>query len=278
MNTYEDIINNNKKFSDLTKKHYIEKVRLLFNKNIPLNSQNQNEIIKKLKELYSKENTTFKSMLYPIIKYRELINLPNDIIKNEYQIITKEFLLKQEEQTIDKDLPSLEELKRFKNKIDKNNIQFKLIFSLYTEHPSVRNDYYNLKFKNYDSDKDNYYDKKIKKIVIRDFKTKNNYNQILVDLNRSEILLINKLIKKATGDYLFYNSINGIYTDKLFSKYIRREFEKLTGTDIGINDLRKIYVSSLDMNKPLKERKDIADKMGHSTSSAELHYKKLNIQ
>lgn len=275
LNNFKQQIKNDTTLTENSKRNYLTKIELLIKKGLPINNTEE-QIISKLKEAYPKANSTYKSMLYPIIKYRELTDLPVDKLKEEYTTITKDYLEKQEDQTTDKPLITLKELKKLKKKIEKDNIQFKLLFSLYTEHPPVRNDYYNVKYQNYDTEKDNFYDKNNKTIIINEFKTSKYYEPIKVALSRSETTLINKLIKRVSNDFIFYNSKGEIYNDKSFSKYLIREFKKISGIGLGSSDLRKIYITD-NNNKSLKERKEIATKMGHDVYTAELHYKKINL-
>lgn len=290
METFKKEIQSSSTLTENSKKNYITKINILIKKEIPIDNTEE-QIIAKLKEVYPKSNSTYKTMIYPVIKYREIMKLPTDKLKEEYTAITKNYTAKQEEQTTERELISLDKLKKCKRKIDKNNTQFKLLFSLYTNHPPVRNDYYDLKYQNYNEKKDNYYNSKTKTITLNRFKTSKHYEAIEIKLTKPEITLMNKLIKSVPkkeeikrledgsydNDYIFYNTKNDVMDSRGFTEMLNREFKKICGTELGSSDLRKIYVSSLG-DKSLAERREIASKMGHSPYEAELFYKKLNIK
>jgi hypothetical protein len=75
--------------------------------------------------------------------------------------------------------------------------------------PPRRSEYFDLKIRNFDKEKDNYYEKG--KLVLKHYKTVKTYGRVEIDLKKSAPLLnkqITQYMKLYDGEYLLH-STNG---------------------------------------------------------------------
>lgn len=175
----------------------------------------------------------------------------------------------------------------FKNNIDKlETIDDILIYGLYLLFPARRADYRNMLITSEtDIKKLNDINFLIRdgnktKFVFNDYKTFKKYKKQVFDVPES----LNKIIKKyisikglKDGDYLISleRSKKEIMSEGNFSTKVSNVFNKIYNIPISIRFLRMSWASSLYKNNlTVREIKEIAFKMAHSTQESAL-YKKL---
>ena len=265
-----------------TKKSYklgLDNLRKIFNaKNIDLFFKDPQEKIDKIIEIFG--NTEYaKKILNVLTKYMSLIQAikTRDIYLKSSKEIGKlldsnreknERVGKVEENWVD-----FIEIVKLKNKlIEKKENQKALLLSLYTDIPPVRNDYWNLKTKNYDIDKDNYI--KGKKIVLNQYKTFKTYGKIVIKLPDSILDLVKK--NKNKTDYLFITVKGKPFTASNFSKYFQGIFKESFGKNTNFQIMRNIYLTYLAETRndmTYKEMSEIARVMAHSVVQGLLYRK-----
>lgn len=156
------------------------------------------------------------------------------------------------------------------NKSMYDNLQDLIIISLYTLiEPRRLKDYYLMKIKNYDIDKDNYIDIKNKKMVINDFKTSRYKGPFVLKFKGNEELfkLLKLFIEKKNNnsDYL----LNNIYDKNLSQVSLNQRLNKIFDKKISVNMLRKIFLSNVFKDlEPIKQINNITNNMGTSFKEA----------
>ena len=90
--------------------------------------------------------------------------------------------------------------------------------------------------------------------------------------------LINKWVKITNSGYILVNiSNNTPMTANGISKYLNKIFLKHLGKKISSSLLRSIYITHKYNGKmTTKDKKEMADKMGHSKDIAENVYNKID--
>lgn len=164
------------------------------------------------------------------------------------------------------------------------NIKNVLILALYTLHPPLRNDYYNIKIiykDNEETDKkqnyilsinDSYY------LIINEDKVINSHG-------RGEIPILNNLLKNILNIYLkahhpenvyLFQKKNGTpYTKKQIQYIINKMFKSINKT-LTIYNLRSAYITDFyKKNLDILSRSNLADSMRHTKNTAELTYFKF---
>lgn len=130
-------------------------------------------------------------------------------------------------------------------------------------------DYTELKIRNYDTKKDNYY--KSGKFYFNVYKTSPTYGLQIINVPKELNSILKKWIKINTNDYMLY-STNG---NKLTSPQITRILNKVFEKNVSTSMLRHIYLTDTYKNIPaLKKMGDLASNMGHSISTAMEYIKK----
>jgi hypothetical protein len=123
-------------------------------------------------------------------------------------------------------------------------------------------DWTELKWKNYDRETDNFYDKRY--FVFNKYKTSKFYKTQKVEVPLKLKLIINKWIQMNPTEYLLFDKNN----NKLNAVKLNQRINSLFGgKKISVNLLRHSYITDLYLDKPfssLGEMKDRASKMGHN--------------
>ncbi|MEK6265545.1 MAG: hypothetical protein N2B06_12390 [Clostridium sp.] len=175
---------------------------------------------------------------------------------------------------LEKEWISLKELKQFRKELVNNgSYHDALIISLYTDVPPVRNDYWHLKIRNFDTCKDNYYSNGT--IVLNDYKTVKFYGKITFNLT----IAINEIAKACmvnnNSDFMFKTSTGKPFkTGNNFTKYIQKMIDVRFQKSVNIQMFRNIYLSHLyEKIRPVKKLEAIAKIMGHTVNQGLLYRK-----
>jgi len=129
--------------------------------------------------------------------------------------------------------------------------------------PRRSQDYTELKIRNYDTKKDNYY--KANKFYFNVYKTAKTYGLQSIEVPKDLNVILKKWIKINTNDYMLY-STNG---NKLSSPQVTRILNKVFGKNVSSSMLRHIYLTDKYKDIPaLSKMQNLATDMGHSISTA----------
>ena len=161
-----------------------------------------------------------------------------------------------------------------------------ILTSLYVldpvNHPPMRVDY-NMEIVNglTELDKSKNYLVKInkskKEFVFNDYKTNKAHGEIRIPLSRKMNAAMNIYLSTLGSDhkFLFQDKLGKQITKNALQKQITRAFNG-TGKTLGVSMLRHIVISeNVDTGDKLKDKNEMAEKMGHSTSTQEI-YKKFD--
>jgi hypothetical protein len=129
-----------------------------------------------------------------------------------------------------------------------------------------------MKWKNYDINKDNYYNKKV--FCFNQYKTAKFYHKQDVEVPTTLKSVLNKWIKLIDkNDFLLFDSNNNPLTPVKLNQRLNKIFDG----KISVNQLRHSYLTDKYLNKPmtsLKDMKETANEMGHSIEQALEYVKK----
>jgi hypothetical protein len=129
--------------------------------------------------------------------------------------------------------------------------------------PRRSQDYTELKIRNYDTKKDNYY--KANKFYFNVYKTAKTYGLQSIDVPKDLNVMLKKWIKINTNDYMLY-STNG---NKLSSPQVTRILNKVFDKNVSSSMLRHIYLTNKYKDIPsLRKMEELSEDMGHSVSQA----------
>ena len=254
---------------DNTKKTYISRIKTFFknglgrenvidvleksNPNNHINSEIGN--ISNLLHFYEISDTMKK-----LLDKEEIDELR--VIKDNLKVKQKEKENEERENDID-----WEEILELKNNLNRSNVNQtdRIIYMIYTELGFVpRNDFTPMKIVDKKSEVDddyNYYVRSTGEIILNQYKTRTRYGVITEKLPQ-----LNKLLDKHQ-EWLFESKDGDPISENALQKKITATFKKLSaGKKITINTLRRSYATFIK-NKPLKERTEIAHRMGHSSET-----------
>lgn len=133
-------------------------------------------------------------------------------------------------------------------------------------------DFGNMKFKNYDSEKDNYIDVKNSKFIFQNYKTAKTYGKQETEISKPLKAILNKWFKIIPDgcDYiLFDNKFN-----PLTSPQITHRLNEIFGKKISTSMLRHIYLTNKFAGVNLEELQKTATEMGNSPMQALMYVKK----
>ena len=170
---------------------------------------------------------------------------------------------------------------------EKDLIQNYLVVYLYSgkAFPIIRNDFADMKIVNESDERDddkNYFVVKKKGLPyfqLNEFKTKKYQGEKIIPIKDLELRkLINKWAKITNTGYLLINvSNNSPMKANGISKYLQKIYLKNLNKKISTSLLRSIFITNkYDKNLSQKEKKNLAENMGHSKNTAEQVYNKIN--
>ena len=121
-----------------------------------------------------------------------------------------------------------------------------------------------MKWKNYNLNNDNYYNKKI--FVFNQYKTAKFYHKQDIEVPNELRLILNKWTKIINSEYLLFDSND----NPLTPVKLNQRLNKIFNGKISVNILRHSYITDKYTNTPmtLKEIKENADAMGHSLNQS----------
>lgn len=211
------------------------------------------------------------------LSYIETEKLLNDI-RNNNLTITKE--------PTDTDLKnqiSVNDILLLRNKIEEKfikkpnlrvGLQLQLLF-LYTEIPPLRSqDYINTSFDKNESI--NYIDLEKKHLIIMEGKTTNKSNTRILDIPERVINIIKKVKELSNSIWLIpkVQNPNEKMPNDTFNKFMNTIFQN---KKISASRLRNIFISYYnDKNMNVKDRKNIAQIMGHQLKTSQIIYTKFS--
>jgi hypothetical protein len=125
--------------------------------------------------------------------------------------------------------------------------------------PRRSQDYSELKIRNYDTKKDNYY--KSGKFYFNIYKTASKYGLQIIDVPKELDIILKKWIKMNTNDYMLYSTNK----NKLSSPQISRILNKVFDKNVSTSMLRHIYLTNIYKDLPaLEKMEELSSQMGHS--------------
>ncbi len=241
-------------------------------------------VINHLKDLPSNKRKTVLSALVVITDNKDYRDLMLDDIKEYNKEEAKQKKTEaQEDNWVNKyDLDKLNNIlwknakllyqKDNKTQSDYQQIQDYIILSLYGGFyipPRRSKDYVNLKIKNIDHN-ENYIDKK--EFVFNNYKTAKTYGEQRVEIPKELKTILNKWIKVNPTDYLLFDSS----FKPLSNVKLNQRLNKLFGKKVGVNQMRKTYLSEKYgdlIDKKNELAKDFKD-MGSSVLQENIYIKK----
>ena len=121
-------------------------------------------------------------------------------------------------------------------------------------------DFGNMKWKNYDSEKDNYVDIKNGKFVFQNYKTAKQYEKQENEISKPLKVILNKWFKVCDCDYVLFDNKK----QPLTSPQMTHRLNEIFGRKISTSMLRHIYATKKFGNVNLKELAETATEMGNS--------------
>jgi integrase len=121
-------------------------------------------------------------------------------------------------------------------------------------------DFGNMKWKNYDTEKDNYVDVKNGKFVFQNYKTAKQYERQENEISKPLKVILNKWFKVADSDYVLFDNKK----QPLTSPQMTHRLNEIFGRKISTSMLRHIYATKKFGNVNLKELAETATEMGNS--------------
>ena len=235
--------------------------------------------IKKITATFGEDTYYTQKMLNVVNKYLTLIN--DSSVKEKYgealllvnnNIQGKRMNNQREGKVAEEWVPYKKIVAEIPKLLKDNDNQAALLLMLYTSIPPVRNDYWDLKVRNYNPQTDNYYGSKV--IVLNHYKTAKTYGRLIIKIPSTLRSLIKKNIDES--DYLFKtNSGIPFATASNFTKYFQSIFTDRFGKKTTFQIMRNIYITHLAENKSmtLKEIKEVNHIMGHNLEQSMLYRK-----
>lgn len=121
-------------------------------------------------------------------------------------------------------------------------------------------DFGNMKWRNYDSEKDNYVDIKNGKFVFQNYKTAKQYEKQENEISKPLKVILNKWFKVCDCDYVLFDNKK----QPLTSPQMTHRLNEIFGKKISTSMLRHIYATKKFGGVNLKELAETATEMGNS--------------
>ncbi len=226
-------------------------------------------------ENMTRDAKTYRDIVTPLYKNintrAAMLNLPLSLVKHKsdmvegwdekkiesFRYISDASLRKRNElNEEDQEVKPYKDYEVLKDDV-KNNAKSpedRLIYALYFTQPPIRDDYTQMhvvdKIKDAADNTKNYYVRSTGKFILNEYKTKSAYGQAVLKASVEARAAI-----KAYGSKILFSSV----------KSLTKKFKNLTG-GYTINDVRHSYISNfLKKNPTPKEKRELAERMLHST-------------
>jgi hypothetical protein len=121
-------------------------------------------------------------------------------------------------------------------------------------------DFGNMKWRNYDIEKDNYVDIKNGKFVFQNYKTAKQYERQENEISKPLKVILNKWFKVADSDYVLFDNKK----QPLTSPQMTHRLNEIFGRKISTSMLRHIYATKKFGHVNLKDLAETATEMGNS--------------
>ena len=238
------------------------------------------------KEKYEKELKEYRDVLDGVAKeYKDGVEEQRKSEKESANWVSldklRKVMRKYKAEIMEKGLLKKDEL----NKKEFDLLQKWVVSSLYIldDNPPLRNDYTMkvISKSEYDklSDKeknDNNYlvvkSRNNKFFSLGEYKTDKKYGLKKIEVGSKLNSVLNIWLKYNKSGYLLLNSKGDPMNANSLTKYLNKVFEP-TGKKISSTMIRHIFISEKIGGPTLKEKQEIADKMGHSVNTQELYKK-----
>ncbi len=238
------------------------------------------------KEKYEKELKEYRDVLDGVAKeYKDGVEEQRKSEKESANWVSldklRKVMRKYKAEIMEKGLLKKDEL----NKKEMDLLQKWVVSSLYIldDNPPLRNDYTMKVIGKSDYDKlsdkeknDNNYlvvkSRNNKFFSLGEYKTDKKYGLKKIDVGSKLNSVLNIWLKYNKSGYLLLNSKGDPMNANSLTKYLNKVFEP-TGKKISSTMIRHIFISEKIGGPTLKEKQEIADKMGHSVNTQELYKK-----
>jgi hypothetical protein len=133
-------------------------------------------------------------------------------------------------------------------------------------------DFGNMKWRNYDTEKDNYIDIKSSKFIFQNYKTAKSYGKQECEITKPMKLVLNKWFKVIPDscDFVLFDN----KYQPLTSPQMTHRLNEIFGRKISTSMLRHIYLTNKFKSIDLDELQKTATEMGNSPMQALLYVKK----
>lgn len=143
----------------------------------------------------------------------------------------------------------------------------RLLLTFYTKMEPVRADYYATEIirTGEESKEENYITLDTRKLVVRDFKTKQSHKAIENTLPEEVAEELEQSLQLYPRSYVFVMEDKKTpFTRKLFSNWACRTLTRVLQQPMTLTVLRHLYITEKIQTQTQEERKEMAKKMGHS--------------
>ena len=104
------------------------------------------------------------------------------------------------------------------------------------------------------------------------YKTSKTYNDYEIELPEPLLKDLKLSLKNNDRDWLFVDSKRNWQSNNTYCAWTLRVFKKLFNKPLTVSLIRHSYIDSMDMNNlSIKERKDIAQEMGHNIDTQQIY-------
>ncbi len=110
------------------------------------------------------------------------------------------------------------------------------------------------------------------KLHISAYKTSKTYNAYEIELPDPLVKDLKLSLKNNARDWLFVDSNGDWQSNNTYCAWTLRVFKKLFSKPLTVSLIRHSYIDSMDMNNlSIKERKEIAQEMGHNIETQQIY-------
>lgn len=161
-----------------------------------------------------------------------------------------------------------------------DNLQSYLGYKLCIYQNTLRNDYSSLKFKDYNTESDNYINLESKCIVWNKFKTSKHHGTISYPINAKVLqeleLLVGFRTRENKYSFIFVNYLDSQMTNEQFGNMIRSISKFYIGKSIGTQIMRTVRVSEFRKNDiSYQKEQEFSHNMQHTAFTSRTIYRKI---